>query len=59
MEQSEDRHQRGMDMLKTMFAVNAETEVEKLRAANPELARCLIEFPFAEVYTRPALDLRT
>lgn len=59
MEQSEDRHQRGMDMLKTMFGVNAETEVEKLRAANPELARCLIEFPFAEVYTRPGLDLRT
>ena len=33
--------------------------METLGATSPALVRCLIEFPFGDIYTRPGLDLKT
>ncbi len=30
-----------------------------LAATSPDLVRCLVEFPFGDIYTRPGLDLKT
>ncbi len=33
--------------------------METLAANSPDLVRCLIEFPFGDIYSRPGLDLKT
>ena len=33
--------------------------VDSLADIAPEFAKCLIEFPFGDIYSRPGLDLRT
>jgi 4-carboxymuconolactone decarboxylase len=42
-----------------MFGPGIDIALKCLEAASPDLARCLVEFPFADVYTRPGLDLKT
>ena len=59
MEPEETRYQRGFDTMRTIFGARLESALEGLAASSPELKRCLVEFPFGDVYTRPVLDLKT
>ncbi len=54
-----DRYDRGWEMLQQVSAGRGEAVVEALRDVAPELGRLIVEFAYGDVYTRPALDLRT
>ena len=58
MEQ-EDRYQRGWEKLKEVDGEAGERVIESLEDIAPDFARYLIEFPFGDIYTRPALDLKS
>jgi 4-carboxymuconolactone decarboxylase len=47
------------EMTRTIFGSGIDTALQGLATQSPELARQLVEFPFAEIYTRPLLDLKT
>jgi len=51
--------ERGLETMRTIFGPGIESALKGLAANSPALARHLVEFPFAEVYTRPGLDLKT
>ncbi|GLK80006.1 carboxymuconolactone decarboxylase family protein [Methylopila turkensis] len=55
----ESRHARGLRMLKAIHPQVGERVVDGVAAVSPDLARCLVEFPFGDVYARPGLDLRS
>lgn len=59
MPQEESRYDRGLATMRAIFGPGADAVVEGLAATSPGLARCLAEFPFADIYPRPALDLKT
>jgi 4-carboxymuconolactone decarboxylase len=59
MPPEETRYDRGLATMRKMFGPGIDTALHQLKAASPDLARCLVEFPFADVYTRPGLDLKT
>jgi 4-carboxymuconolactone decarboxylase len=60
MQEHEDpRYERGLATMRKMFGPGIDSALHSLEAASPGLARCLVEFPFADVYARPGLDLRT
>lgn len=56
---AEARYDRGLATMRRMFGPIVDSALQSLEAASPGLALCLIEFPFADVYTRPGLDLKT
>jgi 4-carboxymuconolactone decarboxylase len=56
---SEDRYQKGMEMLKRMNPKSYEELKNTLKDIAPDLARFVAEFPYGDVYTRPGLDLKT
>lgn len=45
--------------MRAMFGPGIESALQGLAATSPDLARCLVEFPFGDVYSRPGLDLKT
>jgi 4-carboxymuconolactone decarboxylase len=53
------RYERGLETMRAIFGPGADSVVEGLAATSPALARCLAEFPFADIYPRPGLDLKT
>jgi 4-carboxymuconolactone decarboxylase len=55
----ETRYDRGLATMRKMFGPGIDSALKSLQSASPDLARCLVEFPFADVYTRPGLDLKT
>jgi 4-carboxymuconolactone decarboxylase len=59
MQPEETRYDRGLATMRKMFGPGIDTALQSLEAASPDLASCLVEFPFADVYTRPGLDLKT
>ena len=59
MQPEENRYDRGLATMRKMFGPGIDLALKSLEAASPDLARCLVEFPFADVYTRPGLDLKT
>jgi 4-carboxymuconolactone decarboxylase len=59
MQPEETRYDRGLATMRKMFGPGIDSALKGLEAASPDLARCLVEFPFADVYTRPGLDLKT
>jgi 4-carboxymuconolactone decarboxylase len=59
MQQEESRYGRGLGTMKTIFGPGIESALKGLAETSPDLARCLVEFPFADVYSRPGLDLKT
>lgn len=59
MQPEETRYDRGLATMRKMFGPGIDSALKNLEAASPDLARCLVEFPFADVYTRPGLDLKT
>ena len=59
MQQEESRYDRGLGNMRTIFGQGIESALEALAATSPDLVRCLIEFPFGDIYARPGLDLKT
>jgi 4-carboxymuconolactone decarboxylase len=59
MEPEESRYDRGLGTMKTIFGPGIESALKKLAATSPDLARCLVEFPFSDIYPRAGLDLKT
>jgi 4-carboxymuconolactone decarboxylase len=54
-----DRYERGWQKLKEIDGEAGERVIESLKDIAPDFARYLIEFPFGDIYSRPALDLRS
>lgn len=59
MQPEESRYDRGLAKMREMFGPGINSALKGLAAASPDLARCLVEFPFGDIYSRPGLDLKT
>ena len=59
MHPEETRYDRGLATMRKMFGPGIDSALKSLESASPDLARCLVEFPFADIYARPGLDLKT
>jgi 4-carboxymuconolactone decarboxylase len=59
MSSEESRYDRGLGSMRSIFGPGIESALKDLAAISPDLARCLVEFPFADIYPRPGLDLKT
>jgi 4-carboxymuconolactone decarboxylase len=53
------RYERGLATMRTLFGPGIDGALHNLAANSPDLARVLVEFPFAEIYPRAGLDLKT
>ncbi|MFO1056404.1 MAG: carboxymuconolactone decarboxylase family protein [Dongiaceae bacterium] len=53
------RYEAGLGTMRTIFGPGAEAELKHLAEISPDLVRCLVEFPFGDIYARPGLDLKT
>jgi 4-carboxymuconolactone decarboxylase len=54
-----DRYQRGLAKLREIDGEAGQRVLDGLADIAPDFARYLIEFPFGDIYSRPALDLRS
>ncbi|MGF1570652.1 MAG: carboxymuconolactone decarboxylase family protein [Nodosilinea sp.] len=59
MPPEDTRYDRGLATMRTIFGPGIDAALDSLAATSPALARCLAEFPFADIYPRPGLDLKT
>jgi 4-carboxymuconolactone decarboxylase len=59
MQPEETLYDRGLATMRKMFGPGIDSAMKSLEATSPGLAGCLVEFPFADVYSRPGLDLKT
>jgi 4-carboxymuconolactone decarboxylase len=59
MQPEESRYDRGLGRMRAIFGPGIEPALQGLAATSPDLARCLVEFPFGDIYPRPGLDLKT
>ena len=59
MQPEESRYDCGLGTMRAIFGPGIESVLKGLAATDPDLARCLVEFPFADIYTRPGLDVKT
>ena len=57
--ESQNRYQRGWEKLKEVDGEAGKRVIESLADIAPDFARYLIEFPFGDIYSRPALDLKS
>ncbi len=55
----QDRYNRGWEKLKEVDGEAGQRVIDSLRDIAPDFARYLIEFPFGDIYSRPALDLKS
>ena len=53
-----DRFERGLENLRRIDGKTGEKVIESLQDVSPDLARYTIEYPFADIYARPGLELR-
>ena len=59
MQPEESRYGRGLAKMRAVFGLGVESALQHLAATSPDLARCLVEFPFGDIYTRPGLGVKT
>ncbi len=59
MKSDESRYDRGLETMRSIFGPGIDAALKNLAATSPSLMRCLVEFPFGDVYPRPRLDLKT
>jgi len=59
MQSEESRYDCGLATLQAIFGPGIESALKGLAATSPELVRCLVEFPFGDIYPRPRLNLKT
>lgn len=45
--------------MRAIWGPGVEPALSSLAATSPDLARCLVEFPFGDIYPRAGLDLKT
>jgi 4-carboxymuconolactone decarboxylase len=45
--------------MRAIFGPGIESALRSLATSSPDLVRCLVEFPFGDVYPRQTLDLKT
>jgi 4-carboxymuconolactone decarboxylase len=55
----QDRYERGWEKLKEIDGEAGQRVIDALGDIAPDFARYLIEFPFGDIYSRPALDLKS
>lgn len=56
---SEERYKKGMEKLKIMNPKSYKELENNLEDIAPDMARFVAEFPYGDIYSRPALDLKT
>lgn len=56
---SDDRYERGMEILRAHFGDKADELIAKVSAASPDFAHINVSFPFGELYAREGLDQKT
>lgn len=54
-----ERYQRGMQTLNKVTGDSARRTLDSLKDIAPDLGRWIVEFGYADILSRPALDLRT
>lgn len=54
-----ERYYRGWEKLEEIDGEVGEKVIENLKDIAPDFADLLIEFPFGDIYSRPALDLKS
>ena len=59
MPPEESRYDRGLGSMRAIFGPEIDSALQGLVATSPDLARCLVEFPFGDIYPRPGLDVKT
>mgnify|MGYP005816348831 CR=1 FL=1 len=59
MQPEGSRYDRGLGSMRAIFGSGIDSALEALADTSPDLVRCLVEFPFGDIYTRPGLDLKT
>jgi len=55
----DDRYKKGMEILKITNKGAIEDLFKGLEDIAPDLGRFVVEFPYSEIYTREAVDLKT
>lgn len=55
----DERYRRGVEILRRLSGNGVEQMTNKVAEVAPDFARMTIEFPFGDLYTRGAIDLRT
>jgi 4-carboxymuconolactone decarboxylase len=55
----EGRYQRGLKVLNRLDGEATRRLIETLQDVSPDFARYLVEFPFGDIFSRPALDLKS
>ena len=56
---SDERYKKGMELLKIMNPNSYKQLQDTLEDIAPDMARFVAEFPYGDIYSRPALDLKT
>lgn len=59
MNVDDERYRRGVEILRRLSGNGVEQVTNKVAEVAPDFARMTIEFPFGDLYTRGAIDLRT
>lgn len=59
MNVDDERYRRGVEILRRLSGNGVEQVINKVAEVAPDFARMTIEFPFGDLYTRGAIDLRT
>jgi len=54
-----ERRQRGWEKLKQINEEAGRQVLESVKEIAPDFANYLLEFPFGDIYSRPALDLKS
>jgi hypothetical protein len=49
MQPEKSRYDRGLDTMRAIFGTGIEAALKNVAATNPDLARCLVEFPFGDI----------
>ncbi len=57
--ESQDRYRQGWERLKEVDGEAGERVIESLGDIVPDFARYLIELPYGDIYSHPALDLKS
>jgi len=55
----DERYRRGVEILQRLAGDGPEQTANRVAEIAPDFARMTIEFPFGDLYSRGALDLRT
>ncbi|MCI4679239.1 carboxymuconolactone decarboxylase family protein [Rhodoblastus acidophilus] len=59
MQEKISRYEDGLARMQAIFGPGVVSELSRLAETSPDVARRLVEFPFADIYARPVLDLKT